>query len=254
MLLAELHGKRFPEVEGVEDWLTSAIFGNLRQVSPPLFWPSLLRRAMSVGVPQVSLAGELNALGIRLDQYTELTTVFWKDCGNYGEPDLILRFTGQNVFPLLLVVEVKLNSTKSGIGTDDQLAKYLALLDNPAALPAWTCARDLRYVIYLTRAFAKLELEESVLASGKPDAERRIFGLEWRDVLETAQLEASSEELLAEVAQFLKGRGFEAFRGFRTSQSLSVEPIGGFYGSEYFSGCEGPIWTEQGVTGRFYGN
>ena len=105
-----------------------------------------------------------------------------------------------------------------------------------------------------TRTFAKLELEESVLASGKPDAARRLYGLEWRDVLETAELEGHADELLAEVAQFLKGRGFEAFRGFRKSPMPSIEVIANFYKSDYFSICEGSIWTELAVSGRFYGN
>jgi len=36
MLIAEIHGKRFPEAEGQEDWLTSAVFGHLRHIAPGL--------------------------------------------------------------------------------------------------------------------------------------------------------------------------------------------------------------------------
>ena len=48
MLLAEIHGKPCPEVEGIEDLITSAVFGHLRQVAPPLFWKDLFRRARTV--------------------------------------------------------------------------------------------------------------------------------------------------------------------------------------------------------------
>jgi hypothetical protein len=37
MLIAEIHGKRFPEAEGQEDWLTSAVFGHLRHIPPGVF-------------------------------------------------------------------------------------------------------------------------------------------------------------------------------------------------------------------------
>ncbi|MBB5341997.1 hypothetical protein [Tunturiibacter gelidoferens] len=253
MLLAELHGKRFPEAEGQEDWLTSAVFGNLRHIPPTAFWSSLFERALSVGDLPTSLASQLRLDGVAFDRFTQLMTLFWKSCSDYGEPDLILRFTGNDVHPLVVLVEVKLNSTKSGVGENDQLARYLALLNDQAALPGWECAEDHRYLIYLTRAFAKRELEDSVRASGSSDAARRMFGLEWRDVLETAASEAGEGSLLEEVARFLKGRGFEAFRGFRKSP-LPIDGAGGrFYGSEYFLSYDGPVWAHSNVTGRFYG-
>jgi hypothetical protein len=254
MLLAEIHGKRFPEAEGQEDWLTSAVFGNLRLIHPPVFWPSLFRRAISADAPDVSLESELSRMGTQLNGYKRLETVFWKDCGKYGEPDLLLRFTGDTLDPLIVLMEIKLNSTKSGIGKDDQLAKYLALLDDRAVLPDWKFAGAHCYLIYLTQTFAKLELEDSVLASGKSDAARRMFGLEWRDVLEVASSEAHGDNLLLEVAEFLKGRGFEAFRGMRQSALPSVAVQGGFYDSEYLKPDDNFISSLRELKGSFYGS
>jgi hypothetical protein len=71
-----------------------------------------------------------------------------------------------------------------------------------------------RYLVYLTRAFPKLEIEESVRLSvdaGINDAGDRIFGLQWQDVLESAATSAQRDLLLDEVSQFLKIRDFEAF-------------------------------------------
>jgi len=252
MLLAEIHGKRFPEAEGQEDWLTSAVFGNLRHIPPRIFWPNLFQRALSVGEAQVSLASELNRVGVAFDSFTELVVLFWKNFPTHGEPDLILRFTGPRVSPLIVLVEVKLNSTKSSVGENDQLKKYLDLLDDDEALPNWRCDKDHRYLIYLTRSFAKPELEASVLAFGRPDAVHRMFGLEWRDVLETAECEPDGGTLLAEVAEFLKIRGFEAFRGFRKPILPTRLIGGGFYGSNYFVPDGGLIWSD-GIVGRFYG-
>lgn len=250
MLLAELHGKRFPDAEGQEDWLTSAIFGNLRHVPPSLFWKELFDRALNTHIPSTSLTSALDRLGVSFASFTEFRTVFWKNCWNYGEPDLILRFTGPNVPPLIVLIEVKLNSTKSGTGDNDQLARYLALLDDHTALPEWRCAEDHRFIVYLTRAYARQEIEESISASRKPHADIRIFGLEWRDVLETAAQNSQSNPLLAEVAGFLKGRGFEAFRGFRHSPIPTSWPKGTFYGSDYFTYKAGSL--SGNLNGRFY--
>jgi hypothetical protein len=76
MLLAEIHGKRFPEAEGQEDWMTSAVFGELRHVRPGVFWQRLFQRAKSVGEAPVSLALELSRAGASFDRFTELTTLF----------------------------------------------------------------------------------------------------------------------------------------------------------------------------------
>jgi hypothetical protein len=253
MLLAEIHGKRFPEAEGQEDWLTSAVFGNLRQVPPALFWPSLFERALTVETPGVSLASELSRIGVELSAYTDLEMLFWKDCLKFGEPDLLLRFTGNAIRPLIVLIEIKLNSTKSGVGDNDRLAKYLALLDDAMTLPDWKCGEDYRFLIYLTQTFAKLELEASVLASGRRDAVRRMFGLEWRDVLETSASEANGGFLLLEVAEFLKGRGFEAFGGMRQLTLPRIAFAGGFYEPDYFKHNDDFISSQEELRGTFYG-
>lgn len=255
MLIAEIHGKRFPEAEGQEDWLTSSVFGHLRHIGPGAFWTGLFDRAHTVGT-RVSLYSWICASGIRLAEYVKLEIHFWKTYANYGEPDLILCFSGGQQPPLIVLIEVKLDSGKSGTGVNDQLKRYLELLDDPAILGAFpTTRRELRCLVYLTRAFSKLEIEESVELSriaGIEDAKDRLFGLQWQDVLESAATEAGHNLLLDEVALFLKIRGFEAFRGFRTPP-LALKPVSGtFYGTGYF----GPAFEEiRGLTGgRFYGN
>jgi hypothetical protein len=80
-----------------------------------------------------------------------------------------------------------------------------------------------------------------------------MFGLEWRDVLETARNEGGEQSLLSEVAAFLKGRGFEAFRGFGESLHLATASKGAFYGTAYFQSSETPVWTDGNTNGRFYG-
>ncbi|WP_141223814.1 hypothetical protein [Granulicella pectinivorans] len=253
MLLAEIHGKRLPEVETQEDWLTSAVFGHLRHIPPSLFWQELFERAKNVGPQQSSLASQLFHEGIALSSFMNLEMKFWPNSQRYGEPDLILRFTGPSICPLIVLFEMKLNSTKSGVGKNDQLVKYLQLLDDKAALHEWTCAKDHRFVVYLTRIFAHQEIEDSVRMSGDSSSAERFFGLEWRDILETADSEANGNELLKELASFLKGRGFESFKGLRTP-SLPVNWAGlSFYTSDYFVPLEAFGWPAGEPVGRFYG-
>lgn len=256
MLIAEIHGKRFPEAEGQEDWLTSAVFGHLRNITPGVFWSDLFGRAFAVSHGRTSLLSRIERAGISISDYSELEVFFWKSCGKYGEPDLILRFSGSKHVPLVVIIEVKLNSGKSGTGEDDQLKRYIELLDDPSALDGiWTPEQDHRYVVYLTRTPSRLEIEDSVRASvkvGKADAAERIFGLQWQDVLESASSH-SGHPLLKELAEFLKVRGFEAFRGFRTSSLASEQFVGGFYGRRYFPSRGSVLKLDQRV-GRFYGN
>ena len=256
MLIAEIHGKRFPEAEGQEDWLTSAVFGHLRHIAPGTFWTDLLDRARTVGTA-ASLYSRIYADGIRFNQYSKLAIHFWKSWENYGEPDLILCFSGGDQSPLIIVVEVKLDSGKSATGANDQLKRYLQLLDDRHALRLFFPESNHRYLIYLTRIFSKLEIEDSIrvsVSAGIGDAQDRMFGLQWQDVLESALANSAGEPLLEEVAQFLKIRGFEAFRGFRSPPAALKQISGAFYGTSYFVSTIAGLDVQKLNEGRFYGN
>ncbi len=249
MLLAEVNGKRLPAAEEQEDWLTSAVFGHLRLVSPPAFWEQLFRRATSPSGLRASLVTELNSRGILFERYSELETRFWTCFPKHGEPDLLLRFTGVGVLPLTVLIEVKLNSGKSGIGSNDQLVRYLELLRDREQIPEWNF-EDHRVVVYLTRSFALNEMNASLALA--PDDVSNLFGLEWRDVLETAQAFSAKDQLLQEVYQFLRGRGFEAFHGFRKASLPSPMPGGTFYEYKYFQSGAASLAAYGSAPGGFY--
>lgn len=258
MLIAEIHGKRFAEAEGQEDWLTSAVFGHLRHIPPGIFWPSLFRRAFNTGEHRASLYSRICSAGIQLGSYWDLRILFWQYFDGYGEPDIILQFSGGAQAPLIVIVEVKLNSGKSGGGDDDQLKRYLELLDNRATfLTSLKVDTDQRYLVYLTRNFAKMEIEESVnlaVNAGKMDAAEKLYGLQWQDVLECAEANGEPRSLLEEIAEFLRIRGFEAFGGFKY-QAPSLRPTSGaFYGSRYFETNLSALTGNQEIRGRFYGD
>ena len=256
MLIAEIHGKRFPDIEGREDFLTSAVFGHLRNIPPSLFWPQLLLRALNSSKRSVSLHSQLGEAGIDLRQYSNLSVSFWRYFKGYGEPDLVIRFSGGNQRLLVLIVEVKLDSGKSGRGEDDQLKRYLELLNDRSAFatspqPETTQA----YLVYLTRNFSKMEMEESVeyaIKAGVSDAAEKLFGLQWQDVLDCAAANAHDHDLLREVAEFLKRRGFEAFKGFGVSPGRSKAAEGTFFRAPYFRKLFRDISFREGSEGHFY--
>jgi len=248
MLLAEINGKPCPEVEGLEDLITSTVFGQLRLIAPPRFWPELFRRARTAETPDRSLSDVLLGLNTDAYLYTQVEIQFWRSFFDYGEPDLIAYFTGDKVQPLLVLIEVKLNSGKSGIGERDQLARYLSLFDDRQCVPEWPCDVDRRFLLYLTRSFASDDLHDSVSASKSVNARGRMFGLEWNDLLEVANGQRLGNDLLGEVADFLKRRGFEKFAGFG-AVPLSAIPNGSFYGTRYYKDV--PI-LGLAVGGNFY--
>lgn len=116
-----------------EDYLTSTVFGHLRYIAPGLFWDELFASAKGlqrVHGKEYSLGQLLADTGCLPSVYSRLQTFFWRAHPIHGEPDLILVFSGTGLTPLVLLIEVKLRSEKSGTGDNDQLARYLRILDD----------------------------------------------------------------------------------------------------------------------------
>lgn len=221
MIEAELRGKVSSKLEDVEDLLTSAVFGLLQYVPPSIFWPAVLTRAESCkGKPFVERCKEL---GAHIPNYEKVNAHFWPVHQKFGEPDLLLVFSGGGQLPLCCIIEAKLWSNKSGREEQDQLNRYLAALKDsqwlgrvtgfygPVALPG---------LIYLTPRAARLELYDSIKHA--PDylaAEFSLFLLQWQDILEVArqvlpQVDEPQRAMLSRIADFLEHRGLAYFRGF----------------------------------------
>ena len=247
MLLAEIHGKSYRDIEDLEDLLTSAVFGHLRLIKPPLFWLALLERARTV--EQSTLLQVLGHLGVDALKFSGVRVRFWPYFPDYGEPDLLVQLFGDKVPSITILVEVKLHAGKSGTGEFDQLAKYFRLLNDPTCLLDWPCDIEKRFLVYLTKSFSADELNASIAESEIPNVESRMFGLEWNDIAEIAIAERKHDELLDEVARFLKRRGFERFHGF---VFLPPPPTftGRFYQRLFFERLE---TKDIRTDGRFYG-
>ena len=221
MIEAELRGKVPSDLQDVEDLLSSAVFGLLQYVPPSIFWPEVLTQAVSCkGKPFVERCKEL---GARIPEFERLDVHFWHVHQEFGEPDLLLVFSGGDQSPLCFIIEAKLWANKSGRGEQDQLNRYLAALKDPEWLGKITGFRGpmaLPGLIYLTSRAAWLELSDSIEhAPNYLVAEASLFLLQWQDILEVAhqvfpQADQPQRTMLSRVADFLEHRGLDYFRGF----------------------------------------
>ena len=258
MLVAEIHGKIVPQALNDEDFLTSAIFGHLRYVPPSVFWTELFKCAKSLpdeNGQERSLTEVIMRNRCEVKESTSLQAHFWSRHPTLGEPDLLLCFRGEGP-PLIILVEVKLWSGKSG--TDDQLARYLNILDDLSALrPQLSLGLEdaRRYLVYLTPRESLREVQESVdsIRVGKDEARSRVFRLQWQDVAEVARATTSTtvppyRTILDDVARFLHIRGLEHFKGFVEVPHLNAvdkdcgrfyTPIGTALPTSHFEG-----WTQ----------
>src|SRR2546427_3442375 len=128
MLDAELSGKVPQEVARLENLLTSTVFGILKFIPPPLFWPGALQRALRAD--GTSLADLIAHEWAPVDTFTHLRVRFWPRHHELGEPDLLAAFHTDAGPRVCLIFEVKLDSGKSSSGEQDQLIRYLRLLDS----------------------------------------------------------------------------------------------------------------------------
>ena len=68
MLLEEVHGKRCQAVKGNEDFLTSAMFGQLHHIKQADFWSAVFRRALTVQGRESTLLSEIHAEVIQFER------------------------------------------------------------------------------------------------------------------------------------------------------------------------------------------
>lgn len=239
MLVAECRGKTRSEVEDDEDYLTSSIFGHLRYVSPDIFWKSLFNLAKGVDASETSLGESLRMNGISVEDYSSLSIQFWPYHTQFGEPDMILSFSGKALPNLAILIEVKLWSMKSNAGDRDQLANYLRLME--------TLEADCAALVYLTPRDSLAEVEDTLQRiPDRENARQKIFRLQWQDVLSMAKECAAkapepAKTILTDVCKFLKRRGLEYFGGYQRLETIALPGAneGTFYESIYFGGFSG---------------
>ena len=234
MLLAEIHGKVLGEAQSHEDYLTSAVFGHLRYLPPRVFWDEFFSNAKTVPVngSEKSLRQFLHDNGASVSECASLQIDFWPNHPEWGQPDLVLCFTGSMGPPVVVIFEVKLNSEKSGTEDEDQLVRYLKILDDLPALKLDLPMNPLTALVYLTPRESIREMQSSLESSHATQTDSLpLFRVQWQDVLAVAQnaapsADGQSKTILQDVSLFLAQRGLEYFSGFREDPSLPTFSLG----------------------------
>jgi len=234
MIQAEMKGK-VPEVEGMEDVLTSNVFGLLRYVHNPAVLFRILDQARTLSGRRLT-----ECVGSDLSSYSP-EFLFWEQVGAVGEPDLIIRFRKAGKPDLILCVEIKYYSPKSGEGDDDQLRRYFEGVSEVASLSASTFLG----IVYLTKHPSRKELIDSlrlIQEKGVMDPEDKLFQLKWAEVTEAlgdadlAQLSDSERMILADLRDYLRYKNLVGFSRFSfDSMAFDFAPEK-FYESNRFSG------------------
>lgn len=241
MLIAEIHGKYVPEARNFEDYLTSAVFGHLRYIKPGAFWDALFEIAKSQPIESnATTASERirKVIGGQLSSFTTLEVIFWPE-HKEGIPDLVLHFSGKQPRSVVILIEAKLTATKSGTGEQDQLARYLRILDSLRGLRPPVPSGALGLAVYLTATDSRTEIVESLAQfGGTEEARSRLFHLQWQDVIRAVDLTSPSSELealiLDDVRRFLRKRGLEYFSGMEDATTIPavIEADGDFLKNE----------------------
>jgi hypothetical protein len=227
VLLADIHGHSLAAAQDNEDYLTSAVFGHLRYIPPKYLWERLLglARALPDGQAHKSLDDLIRETGHSVSEYSSLEVFFWPTHQRRGEPDLLLSFTGKDLRPITVVIEAKLLSGKSGGGDEDQLVRYLQILDELQDFHGFRLPDgSLGALLYLTPRESTTEILDSLKLSANPKRDRtRIFRLQWQDFIQACDEPTGEPRIdmtLRDVQAFLKSRGLEYFEGFRRIASL----------------------------------
>ncbi len=165
MIQAELQGK-LSTIENSEDVLTSNVFG-LLQYLPKDILSTILSNAKTLSGKRIEF---------ELENYIP-EYIFWENIGGYGEPDLLIRFRNKDKDELVLCIEIKYYSSKSGEGENDQLKRYFEALSISSKEKSHFLG-----VVYLTKYPSRKELEDSlyqIKQKGLDEAEEKLFQLRW---------------------------------------------------------------------------
>lgn len=236
MIQAELKGK-LPDVENKEDILTSNVFGMLRYLPPQKGIFKILEAAKDYSERRSSFLENLKAQSIDLCDYNDVDYLFWENSPEYGEPDIVLIIKSSNGShkQLMLCIEVKFLSEKSGIGEYDQLKAYTLSLADREKRKAFGNPKIARFdgiflgTIYLTNYSqfrSVLDTLKEIGKTGYLGFESKIYELRWNEVTKTLLRFHSENEyenkLVNDLVLLLQKKNFVDFEGF-THVSFNVQ-------------------------------
>lgn len=236
MIQAALEGKS-QGYEYREDILTSTAFGMIKYLKPESILIPFIESAFLYDKKRTTLWQKLKSEGIELRCYREIEYIFWAWNQKYGEPDLILIFKNHihGDDDLLLVIEVKFKSGKSGKDDNDQLARYFEAINYDIESFAdeavsGFCGKK-GFIVYLTESEAYSDISEStrIISSKYPEIKENVFHLRWHQLYVTlekmGQFQSSFEKpIVDDLKKYLEKVGLRDFSGISLTEE-SLDPV-----------------------------
>lgn len=248
MIQAVLGGKSL-NYEYTEDILTSTVFGTLKYLKPDMILIPFIESAFLYDDERTTLGKKLNSEGIELRCYREAEYIFWARNSNHGEPDLILIFREHvhGLDDLLLIVEAKFKSEKSGTNENDQLARYFEAINNDIENFTEPSVSNFKgrkgYIVYLTEAEAYLDIIESsgIIQSRYNKIKENLFHLRWQQLYTTFEkmypfYSSFEKDIVDDLMDYMEKIGLRDFSGIslpdRSLNSVFSLPYPIFYNDE----------------------
>jgi hypothetical protein len=220
---------------GDEDRLTSLAFGLLSYLPIAVGLVPLLKAAKRIRAQQADITVRPDTEWFDTLGVTSVSTEFWPRFDRYGEPDILLEVHDKSRLRHLVVIEVKLDSPKSGRAhPDDELPKEDAV-DPDQIVKYWRgllaragayAQQPLSTLIYLTshRTPPRREMGDSLRRADN----MRLGWLSWNDVWRIAKSAAAVHRPANDLRRLLEKLGFRSFEGFALEPPLD-RPRSGFW-------------------------
>lgn len=226
-----MHGK-IPEVENLEDVLTSNVFGLVKNIPNSHCLFHILRKATDYHDGSDLIDNVERRFGVDITEYSHSEYVFWPTHRIYGEPDLILILKSDEASnpDLILCIEVKYHSKKSGIGDNDQLRRYFDSLRDESNRNHYL-NRSIRFfrgkfigIIYVTNRTQKREVDESIKMLEQDgddhDYGEMFFRLKWSDITKVFKnmkvQQSEYKKTFEDIYNFLIYKDLKEFEGIPT--------------------------------------
>lgn len=248
LIQAVLEGKSLG-YEYTEDILTSTVFGTLKYIRSDMILIPFVESAFLYNEQRTTLWQKLNSEGIELRCYQKVEYAFWTWNQNKGEPDLILIFKNHvhGLDDLLLVIEAKFKSGKSGTEENDQLVRYFEAINNDIEIftePSVSSFKGKKgYIVYLTEAeaYSDINATTKIIESRYPKIKENVFHLRWHQLYKTLDIMdkyyTSFEKSIADdLKKYLEKLGLRDFSGIslpdKSLSSAFLLPYPVFYNDE----------------------
>lgn len=232
--------------EYTEDSLTSTVFGTLQYIELYKGIVPFIENSILYDDEKTTLWKALKKDDIDIRCFQQAKLFFWTKHSKYGEPDLIIIFTdhAHGEDDLLIIVEAKFKSDKSGTGEYDQLMRYYKAVCedienfNDFEIAGFTGRKG--YIVYLTESEAVDQIKDSIAEIKKTDQnyKDKIFHLRWHQLhtvlSHNVQALASREKLIAlDLIKYLEKLGLSEFRGV-SAPSERIIKLTSYYGAIFY--------------------